>query len=240
MDRRSLLLTGAVAAVFLLFHGTASWLGSDRGQAGLWVGLIVGLATAAAQRLLYRTPLQDISAALGLGRPTAFGIVTALLVSMALLAAVPVFAVATGTSFSPYPGWVGLLPGLFAQAGIAEETLFRGFLFGRLREGRSFWRAAFLSTVPFLAVHLLLFASMSWPVALAAILLAATVSFPLAHLYELGGGTVWAPAWMHFVVQGAIKVAVASGPSASLLPLVWMAAAATIPFLVFLVRRPAT
>ena len=54
------------------------------------------------------------------------------------------------------------LPGLFAQAGIAEELLFRGYLFGHLREGRSFWRAALLSMPPFLAVHLLLFFQMDF------------------------------------------------------------------------------
>lgn len=235
MDRQDLRLFGAVAAVYLLFHGTATRLESDRGQAGLWVGLIVVLATAVAERTLYRTPVRSIPKALGLGRPSGRGILVALLLSAILLAVIPVFARATDTRFAFYPGWLALLPGLFAQAGIAEETLFRGFLFGRLREGRSFWRAASLATIPFVAVHLILFASMPWPVALAAILLAATLSFPFAYLYELGGGTIWAPALIHFIVQGALKVVVASGPSAPLLPLVWMAAAATIPFLVFLV-----
>jgi len=42
-----------------------------------------------------------------------------------------------------YPGaWLWLLPGLLAQAGSAEEVLFRGYLFGRLHRGRGLWRAA--------------------------------------------------------------------------------------------------
>ena len=100
------------------------------------------------------------------------------------------------------------MPGLFAQAGIAEEVLFRGYLFGHLRRGRSFWRAALLSMLPFVAVHLLLFATMPWPIAAAALLLAVIVAFPLARLYELGGATIWAPALLHFVIQGTVKIVV--------------------------------
>jgi len=43
--------------------------------------------------------------------------------------------------------------GMFAQGGIAEEVVFRGFLFRRLRITRTFWRAACLAAVPFVIVH---------------------------------------------------------------------------------------
>jgi hypothetical protein len=68
-------------------------------------------------------------------------------------------------------------------------------------------------------------------------LLAALLSAPLAYLFELGGGTVWAPALVHAVMQGAIKVITVEGTDA-LFPLVWMAAGALLPNLVFLVPRP--
>jgi membrane protease YdiL (CAAX protease family) len=156
-------------------------------------------------------------------------------VCLLLLVVIPIYAAALrGGLLAAHPGWLWLLPGLFAQSGIAEEALFRGYLFGRLRCGRSFWRAALLATVPFALVHLILFATMAWPVALAAVLLSIVLSFPLARLYELGGNTIWAPALLHFTVQGAIKVLEVPGDTT--LPLVWMAAAAVIPFLVFLVR----
>jgi hypothetical protein len=93
--------------------------------------------------------------------------------------------------------------------------------------------------LPFAAVHLPMFATLPWPVALAALLLALALSFPLAWLFELGGGTVWAPALLHFVVQGALKVTVLSGPSSAALPLVWIVACAVLPYLVFLLP-PAT
>jgi membrane protease YdiL (CAAX protease family) len=148
-----------------------------------------------------------------------------------------VLSVGGAQRFTMLPGWLYLLPGLFAQAGIAEEALFRGYLFGRLLRGRSFWRAAALSMVPFLAVHLILFASLPWPIALASAVLAAVLSFPLAHLFVIGGHTIWAPAILHFVAQSALKVVAIPAEAATNLPIVWMAACATLPFVVFAVRR---
>ncbi len=136
-------------------------------------------------------------------------------VCVLLLASVPVFARTTGSSVTILPDAIGLLPGLFAQAGIAEEVLFRGYLFGRLRRGRSFWRAAFLSTLPFVGVHLLLFGTMPWPVALAALMVSVATSFPLARLFELGGFTIWAPAILHFVIQATVKVLAVDGSDAA-------------------------
>ena len=106
----------------------------------------------------------------------------------------PAYAAWHGASVVAFPGWVWLLPGLFAQAGIAVEALFRGYLFGRLRRSRSFWRAAALATAPFVVVHLILFATMPWPIALAAVLLSVILSFPGAPVracwqHHLGAGT---------------------------------------------------
>jgi membrane protease YdiL (CAAX protease family) len=130
------------------------------------------------------------------------------------------------------------LPGLFAQAGIAEEVLFRGYLFGHLRVGRTFWRAAAVSMLPFVSVHLVLFLSMPWPIALASVLLAVVISFPLARLFELGGNTIWAPALLHFVIQATVKIVVFPHGAQSF-ALAWMAASAIVPLLVFTVKAPA-
>ena len=81
-----------------------------------------------------------------------------------------------------------------------------------------------------------MFVTVPWPIALASIVLAAILSFPLAYLFELGGRTVWAPALVHFVVQGAVKVAVPVEESPRF-PLVWIAASATLPFAAFLIPR---
>ncbi len=110
--------------------------------------------------------------------------------------------------------------------------------FGHLRRGRSFWRAATISMLPFVAVHVFLFFTMPWPIALAAVLLAVALSFPLAHLFEVGGATIWAPALLHFVIQGTVKVVVVSDEGSWAFPLVWMAASGLVPWLSLIVARP--
>ena len=84
-------LVGGLIVVYLPFQWLASALGSDRGQAGLPVAIVV-IATT--------------------------------------MAVVPVFAWASGVTAVPDSRTSFLLPGLFAQAGIAEELLFRAYLFG--------------------------------------------------------------------------------------------------------------
>ena len=234
----SLRLIVGLVLVYAVLQGMATALESLRGEAGIGIALAVVAGLMGVECFLFqRTPALALRE-LGLGRPSGAGLLLAAAISGALLGVLPGFALATGTTIALEPGWSAFLPGLFAQAGIAEEVLFRGYLFGHLRRGRSFWRAAVIATGPFVLVHLILFTSMAWPIALAAVVLSVTLSFPLARMYELAGRTIWAPAVVHTVVQGAIKVIAATGPAAAYLPLVWMAAAASLPFCVFLVRAP--
>ena len=231
-------LLAGVALVFALFHWTAQALGSDRGQAGIIIGLLVVTATLVVEGAIFGQSPGRAARSLGLGQPRAGGMIAAAAICVALLLVVPIFAKVSGNSPTLLPGWWLLLPGLFAQAGVAEEVLFRGYLFGRLRQGRSFWRAAGLSILPFAAVHLVLFLTMPWPIALAALMLSIVLSIPLAHLFELGGGTIWAPALVHFVVQGTVKVITFSDVTGSGFPLLWMAASALVPMCALLVPRP--
>lgn len=223
--------------VFGLFHGSATILESDRGQQGILIAMLVVAATAATDRFLLRQQRGAAVRHLGLGRPRAKGIVVVGGVAILLLAVALLFVRARGLAPASYPGWISLLPGLFAQAGIAEEVLFRGYLFGHIRVGRTFWRAAAVSMLPFVAVHLVLFFSMPWPIALASVLLASVISFPLAYLFELGGDTIWAPAFLHFVIQATVKVVVFSEGAESF-AIFWMAASATVPLLVLAVKTP--
>lgn len=89
--------------------------------------------------------------------------------------------------------------------------------------------------LPFVSVHLVLFVSMPWPIALASVLLAIVISFPLAYLFELGGDTIWGPALLHFVIQATVKVVVFSQGAESF-AVAWMGASAVVPLLVFTVR----
>ena len=221
-----------LALVFGLFHGSATILGSDRGQYGILIGSLVVAATAAVYQFVSLGRGDAAFRQLGLGVPRSRGMIVASAVAVLLWMAALLYMRAKEATFAFYPGWLSLVPGLFAQAGIAEEVLFRGYLFGQLRVGRTFWQAATVSMVPFVGVHLILFLTMPWPIALASVLLSVIISFPLARLFELGGNTIWAPAVLHFVIQGTPKVLVFPDGAESF-ALAWMAASATIPLLVF-------
>ena len=157
----------------------------------------------------------------------------------ALLLFYPLFEAVTGVPLSVRSGAIVLALGIFAQGGVAEEVLFRGFLFRRLREGRSFWRAAYLAAVPFVAVHLLLFLTLDFAVAAAAILVSLSLSFPLAWLFERSGGSIWPPAIVHAFLQGAPKLLeVGNGLE---MALIWMVIGAVAPWAFFLLRpKPTT
>ena len=226
----------SVLAIFALLDRGASALGSVRGEAGIPLAALTLLACLLAERFLWGRPFPAASRALGLGMPTAKSVAVAAGVGALLLLVLPLFAAIGRADVTFYPRWPLLLPGLFCQGGIAEEVLFRGYLFGTLRSRYPFRPAAILSTGPFLVAHLLLFVTIDWPIALAATALSLLVSFPLARLFELGGRTMWAPALLHFSIQSPIKIVEMSGPAAAIYPLVWMGACAVIPWLVFLAR----
>jgi hypothetical protein len=71
-------------------------------------------------------------------------------------------------------------------APVAEETLFRGYAFGHLRQRSSFLSAAFVSLLLFVAAHLYLFAGNPFIIGLAATLAAVAAAFPMAYLFEHG------------------------------------------------------
>lgn len=129
-----------------------------------------------------------------------------------------------------------LAAGMFLQGGIAEETLFRGFLFGRVSRGRTFWRAACLAAIPFVLVHTLLFLTLAWPVAAAALVLSLALSFPLAWIFQRSGASVWPGALLHAAVQAPIKLVEVEGSAFGPMAMAWMALAATVPWCLFLVR----
>jgi membrane protease YdiL (CAAX protease family) len=138
----------SLLVVWALFGRVVATLGSDRGQAGLLVGSLVVAA------VLFRKRVGAAARALGLGRPTDAGLLAATVLALMLLLVLAVFAAVTGVRLAMKVGWLRLVPGLLAQAGIAEEALFRGYLFRHLRVWRSFARAAWVAAGPFAAVHL--------------------------------------------------------------------------------------
>jgi membrane protease YdiL (CAAX protease family) len=121
------------------------------------VGTAVVLAILVVQRVLFGQSLSTAVVWLGLTRTTTRGFVAGTAIGLLLLLVIPIYAVHAGMALKWYPGGIGLLVGLLAQGGVAEEVLFRGYLFGHACEKHRFWRAVALAMGPFVAVHLLLF-----------------------------------------------------------------------------------
>lgn len=227
-------LLGGLIVVFALFHWIATVLGSDRGQAGLVVGTVIVVAAIATEVLLFKKTVLKAVSFVGIGRPVVRGVLISAAIGLALFLTIPLFGAATNSTFSLYPGWVWLAGGLFFQGGVAEETLFRGYLFGHFRERHTYWKAASLSAIPFVLVHFILFYSNPWPIAAASILLAVIMSFPLSRLFEMAGNTIWPPAIVHFAAQAGVKLLVPAGDQAGLYPFFWIIACGIVPFGIFL------
>jgi membrane protease YdiL (CAAX protease family) len=225
--------------LFVMFDRAAAALGSTRGEAGFAVCGIVLVLTLGAEGLLTGAPITAALRALGLGpaAPRTLGFAAAL--GVLLLAFFPVFAAATATPLIVRADWAVLALGMLAQGGVAEETLFRGFLYRHLRERRSFWRGAALAAVPFVGAHLALFATLDFAVALAAVVVALSMTFPLARLFDLAGGSVWPGAILHATVQGAVKLVEPADASAALpFAIGWMVIGALAPWVVFALPAP--
>ncbi len=223
--------------IWLVFDRTAQLTQSTFGEAGLLICIVVLLTTFGVETLIFRQAAPNALQSLGLGCPSLRTMLIAIFICLMLLAFYPAFSVVTGTNLILRDRWIGVSLGLFAQAGIAEEVLFRGYLFGHLRKGRTFWHAAVLSLLPFVAVHILLFASLDWPIALASTLLAVATTFPFCYFYDLNGGTIWASALIHWIIQGAIKLVIIPDGVSLLIALGWMVMCATVPYIVFLFRK---
>ena len=151
--------------------------------------------------VLWRVPPRAAPVTLGLGRPALPGLVVALGVVVLCAVGYLLFTPLTGRVLEAREGWLGLLLGVFLFNGVAEELAWRGYVFGALRKGRTFWQAVLLS-MPLLALtHVPIALASGWVVGLAAMIVAAVTTLPFAYLYELGGRTVWAPALVHAAID---------------------------------------
>jgi membrane protease YdiL (CAAX protease family) len=223
--------------VFLwhILDRTAAALDSMRGEGGLVVCMAVVVAALAAERLLFGANPAAAFRNLGFRRPNMGAILATFILCLTLLTYHPAFLLATGGKAEVVAGWPLLLAGMFLQGGIAEEVVFRGYLFRRLRRGRTFWRAALLSALPFIAVHLLLFRTLDPVVAFVALMASVSLSFPLALLFERSGGSIWLPALLHFIVQGTIKVVIVPETWSMPFSIGWTLWASLVPWALFLV-----
>ena len=144
----------------------------------------------------------------------------------------PATTMVSGAAVTLRPDWPWLLIGIFAFHGVAEELVWRGYAFRRLREGRSFW-AATGWTMPLIAVtHVPIVATMGLAVGLGAMAVAAVTSLPFAYLYETGRRTIWAPAVVHTAIDTfkLVLIPAAALPTYSVLIIV---ASLAVPLLAF-------
>ena len=125
---------------------------------------------------------------------------------------------------------------MFAFHGLAEELVWRGYAFRRLREGRTFWAAVWW-TMPLIAVtHVPIMATMGPAVGLGALAVAAVTSLPLAYLYETGRRTIWAPAVVHTAID-TFKLVVLPAAAVQTFSLLLIVASLIAPLLVFAFPR---
>ena len=225
-------IVAGFVVVWVVLERSATWLNSNMGETGVLVCALVIVTALAVERLLFETGPRRALRSLGFGRPKVRAILVGLLVTLAMISFYPVFSLVTGAQVSLRDGWVLIALGLFLQHGIAEEVLFRGYLFRHLRRGRTFWRAAFLSMLPFVAVHLLLLLYLDFAVAAASILVAVATAFPLAYMFERDNNTIWTPALLHGAAHG-IKLVIIPGALFPTAALMWFAVVAVVPYVVF-------
>lgn len=186
--------------------------------------------------LFSRRPRQALGA-LGFGLPAPGALLVALMVAAALVAFIPVYGRATGVPIVLRPDWAWILLGAIILNGLAEETLFRGFAFGHLRQaGYSFRQAGLISLLLFAAAHLYLFVDNPPIVALLATLTAVASAFPMALLFEGGNNTVWAGAILHTAAH-AFRLVAAPEAQYVTFAAAWIAASLLMPLVVLAFRR---
>jgi len=199
----------------------------------LAVTLAVGIAV---ERVLYRNRPREALRLLGFAHPGGRALLAAFVVGALLLLVYPLTTAVTGAAISLRPDWPWLLIGIFAFHGLAEELVWRGYAYRRLRVGRSF-RAAVLWTMPLVALaHVPILITSGPVVGIAALTVAAATSVPLAYLFDTGRSTIWAPAVVHTAID-SFKLVVVPAAAATTFSLLLSAVSIVIPLLVLAVPR---
>jgi membrane protease YdiL (CAAX protease family) len=206
------------------------------GRYGIGILAAVLLTGLVVERLLARVRPAVALRLLGFGRPDPQVVLRAVVVGVLVLGVYPVVTVVTGASFTLVSGWPWLLIGVFAFHGLAEELVWRGYAFRRLRARRTF-AGAVVATMPLMALtHLPVVLRSGLVVGLVAMLVAALTSLPLAHLFEAGRNTIWAPAIVHTAID-SFKLVVVPDEVSMVFSLTLAAVSVTVPMLAFLPFR---
>jgi membrane protease YdiL (CAAX protease family) len=229
------LILAGVALLFAVHTAATTLTNSLYGEYGLLASALALATALVVERLVFGRAPGPALHALGLGRPASRSLAAALAITLLMLTTWPLYALATGMTLAARPDWAWLALGIVAQYGVAEELIFRGYLFGHLRAGRSFRRALLLATLVFATAHLPMLVTNGPAVGLAGLLLAVVASLPFVWLYERGGATIWAPAIVHAAAH-APKL-LAPGTLDATAELAWIAVVMVAPYLAFVLLR---
>lgn len=225
---------------FGLLWGTLALLGEwdATGRWGILILTVVVLVAVVVDRVAQRTPWRATIRHLGLGRPAWRAVALASVVSALVLLVFPITRIITGAELEVVIDWPWILIGLFAFHGLAEELVWRGYAFRRLRLGRSF-SCTVLWTMPLVAAaHIPILLRSGPVVGIGALLVAAVTSVPLAYLYETGRGTIWAPALVHTAID-SFKLFVLPASAVLTFSLLLVMVSLAIPLLALVVPRRA-
>lgn len=206
------------------------------GRWGLAIVAAVLLTAVAVDRLQHRPPRPGVLSRLGLGRPRWRAVAVAAAVSCVVLLVYPLTAAISGAEVRLRSDWMWLLIGIFAFHGVAEELVWRGYTFQRLREGRSFWSAT-CWTMPLIAVsHLPIVFTLDPAVGVGAMAVSMVTSIPFSYLYETGGKTIWAPAIVHTAID-AFKLVIIPAAALSTFSVLIIVVSLIVPLLALAVPR---
>jgi membrane protease YdiL (CAAX protease family) len=229
-----------VVGFAVLYGVLAAMSGLDgSGRHGLAVLAAVVVAAVLVERVLFHRPWAELPTLLGLRRPGVRAVAAAAVVSALVLLVFPLFAAVSGAAVHLRPDWPWLLVGVFAMNGLAEELVWRGFAFRRLRQGRSFGRAVWL-TMPLVAgAHVPILLSSGPAVGLGAMVVAAVTAVPFSCLYEEGRRTIWAPALLHTAIDSFKLVEIPAADTRAF-SLTLVAVSIVVPLVVLVLpgRRP--
>jgi len=202
LDRNLLIVFGSFVLVFIAIDLVVNSFASSDLTIGYLAAAIMTVGTVLVLEIwIFKHNLSAAFHYLGFGLSDKRVLTMTAIIGSATLLFFPIFSSITGASISMPDNWLWKLLGIAAIHGVAEEVLFRGFLFNHLRATRTFNQAGFLSLIAFAIAHLYLFTYMPVPLALFATLLSLVSAFPFAYLFERSNNTIWAPAVLHTLIH---------------------------------------
>ncbi len=198
--------------------------------------ITAGAFVGVGEWITNRGTIGDVARRIGLRRPAPGAIFAATAVGGAVIATYLGGAALLDIELELRSNWPSVLVAALLFHGLAEELVWRGYAFGRLRTRHSFRRAVGWS-IPLIAItHVPIIVGSGIGIGTLAVLTAAATSVPFAYLWERSGGTVWAAAILHGLI-GTWQLFERTYPDA--FAVVVMIATIFVPFTVFLFRDQA-